>query len=168
MNPLSILRQFVKGLTAETTPGQVAAGAALGMLAGLLPKATLTGQAAIALMFIFRVNLPLAAVTMFAVMLLNPWLDRITDPLGYALLTWPAMNPLWTALYNTPFIPWTGFNNTVLAGGLITGLLLFLPVYFFARKAAVSFGPGIRSAAAGSRLIGGIRKSWLFDWYFRD
>lgn len=121
MNPLAIIRQFFQGLTAETTPGQIGAGITLGFLIGLMPKATLTAQVLIIVMMATRVNIPMAVLTVFAVSLVNPLLDKITDPLGYALLTSEALRPLWTKLYNMPLAPWTGFNNTVVPGGLVLG-----------------------------------------------
>ena len=167
MNPLGLIRQFIKGLTTETEPPQIAAGVALGFLIGLLPKATLTVQLLLVLVMAMRVNFPIALLTIFATMPLNPLLDRITDPLGYALLSAPALAPLWTKLYNTPVMPWTGFNNTVMIGGLVFGLLMFVPVYFLASKAAAVYNERLKVKVMNSRLLKGLKSSWMFDWYFK-
>ena len=60
MTPLGIIRSVIKGITQNTTPNELAAGAALGMIAGLVPKANLTAQALLVLIMVFRVNVPLA------------------------------------------------------------------------------------------------------------
>jgi uncharacterized protein (TIGR03546 family) len=39
------------------------------------------------------------------------------------------LQPLLTTLYNTPFVPFTQFNNTLVAGGLVAGIVLWLPVF---------------------------------------
>ena len=157
MNPLGIIRQFIKGLTTETEPPQIAAGVALGFLIGLLPKATLTAQLLLVLVMALRVNFPMALLTIFSVTLINPVFDRLTDPLGYALLTAPALAPLWTKLYNMPVLPWTGFNNTVLLGGLIAGLALWAPVYFAAKKGAAAYNERFKAKVMNSKLVKGLK-----------
>ena len=168
MNPLGLLRQFIKGLTTETEPPQIAAGVALGFLIGLLPKATLTVQLLLVLVMALRVNFPIALLAICATVPFNPLFDRLTDPLGYALLSAPALAPLWTMLYNLPVLPWTGFNNTVLLGGLVFGLLLFAPVYFAARKGAAVYNERLKDKVMNSKLVKGLKCSWLFDWYFKE
>lgn len=168
MNPLGLIRQFIKGLTTETEPPQIAAAVALGFLIGLLPKATLTAQLLLILVMALRVNFPMALLTIFATVMVNPVLDRITDPLGYALLSAPALAPLWTKLYNMPVLPWTGFNNTVLLGGLIFGLVMFAPVYLCARKGAAVYNARFKERAMNSKIVKSLKSSWLLDWYFKQ
>jgi len=167
MNPLGLIRQLIKGLTTETEPPQIAAAVALGFLIGLLPKATLTAQLLLILVMALRVNFPMALLAIFATVAVNPVFDRITDPLGYAFLSAPALAPLWTKLYNMPVLPWTGFNNTVLLGGLIFGLVMFVPVYLCARKGAVTYNKHFKEKVAASKLVKGLKGSWLMDWYFK-
>ena len=167
MTPLGLIRQFIQGLTAETEPPQIAGAVALGFLIGLLPKTTLTAQLLLILLMALRINVPMALLAILATALVNPVFDRITDPLGYALLSAPALAPLWTKLYNMPVLPWTGFNNTVLLGGLIFGLIMFMPVYLCARRGAVVYNARFREKVMSSKLVKGFKGSWLFDWYFK-
>ncbi len=167
MNPIALIRQFFKGLTAETTPGQIGAGIMLGFLIGLMPKATLTAQFLIVLMMATRVNIPMAIITVFAVSLINPLFDRLTDPIGYALLTSEALRPFWTKLYNMPIAPWTGFNNTVVPGGLVLGALLSAPVYLAGRRFGVFYNDKFRDRLMNSKFIKSLRASVLLDWYFK-
>src|SRR3989338_7521527 len=166
MNPLAIIRQFFQGLTAETTPGQIGAGITLGFLIGLMPKATLTAQLLIILMMAMRVNIPMAILSVLAVSLANPLLDRISDPIGYALLTSGALRPLWTSLYNMPIAPWTGFNNTVVPGGLVLGALLSAPVFFAGRRFGVFYNEKFRDRVMNSRFVKGLKASSLLYFYF--
>lgn len=167
MNPIAILRQFFHGLTAETAPGQIGAGITLGFLIGLMPKATLTAQLLIILMLAVRVNIPMAMLTVIAVSLLNPLLDKLTDPVGYALLTSEALRPLWTRLYNMPLVPWTGFNDTVVPGGLALGAVFCAPVYFAGRRFGVFYNEKFRARVTNSRFVKSLKASWLLDWYFK-
>jgi len=167
MNPLSLLRQFISGLTSDTDPGQIGWGIALGFLIGLLPKATLTAQLLLVLLMALRINIPMALITILLVTFVNPLMDKLTDPVGYYLLTSPALYPLWTKLYNTPVLPWTGFNNTVLTGGLVVGLVLMFPVYLVGRRFGVFYNDKFRDKLMNSKLVKGLKASWLFDWYFK-
>ena len=167
MNPLSLIRQFIKGLTSDTDPGQIGWGIALGFLIGLLPKATLTAQLLLVLLMALRINIPMALITVLLMTFVNPLMDKLTDPVGYYLLTSPALTPLWTKLYNMPVIPWTGFNNTVLTGGLVVGLILMFPVYFAGRRFGVFYNDKFRDSLMNSKFVKGLKASWLFDWYFK-
>ncbi len=168
MNPLAILRKFVKGLTSDTAPAQIGAGVALGFLIGLMPKATLTAQVLLVAVMASRVNIPMALLTALGVSLLNPLLDKVTDPIGYAILTARSLRPLWTRLYNMPIVPWTGFNDTVVAGGLAFGAALLAPVYLAGRKFGVFYNEKFRDRLMGSRAVKAVKASWLLDWYFKE
>jgi len=167
MNPLSILRQFIKGLTSDTDPSQIGWGIALGFVIGLIPKANLTAQLLLVLLMALKVNIPMGLIAMFLVSFVNPLFDKVTDPIGYALLTSDALAPLWTALYNMPVLPWTGFNNTVLLGGLLLGGALFVPVYFAGRRFGVFYNEKFRERVMNSKFVKGLKASFLFDWYFK-
>ena len=168
MNPLSLIRQFIKGLTSDTEPGQIGWGIALGFFIGLLPKATLTVQVLLVLLMALRVNLPMALLAMFATMLVNPLMDALTDPLGYYLLSSSALYPLWAGLYNVPILPWTGFNNTVMLGGIVAGLVLLVPVYLAGRKFGAYYNGKLKEKITGSKFVKSLKASWLFDWYFKE
>jgi uncharacterized protein (TIGR03546 family) len=105
---------------------------------------------------------------MFLVSFVNPLADKLSDPLGYALLTSDALTPLWTALYNMPVMPWTDFNNSVLLGGLIIGMVLFVPVYFAGRRFGVFYNDKFRDRVMNSKFVKGMKASVLFDWYFKE
>ncbi len=167
MNPIGLFRQFIQGLTSDTDPRQIGAGIALGFAIGLLPKATLTAQLLIVLLMATRVNIPMALLAALAVSLLNPLLDKVSDPIGYALLTCQALRPLWTKLYNMPMVPWTGFNNTVVPGGLVLGTALFAPVYFAGKRFGVFYNERFRDRLANSGIAKGLKASWILEWYFK-
>jgi uncharacterized protein (TIGR03546 family) len=52
------------------------------------------------------------------------------DTVGWGILHIETLQPLFTGLYNMPFVPLTKFNNTLVAGGLVSGVILWLPVFF--------------------------------------
>ncbi|MBI4656895.1 MAG: TIGR03546 family protein [Elusimicrobia bacterium] len=164
----SFIRQFIKGLTKETDPDQIAGGIALGFVIGLIPKANLTAQLLIMLLMALRVNVPFAFLSIFFVSLINPLFDLISDPLGHYVLSIPSLNSFWTKIYNMPLVPWTDFNNTVLTGGLIIGIVLWTPVYLYSRKFAVVYNEKYKTKFLDSKAVKAFKKSWLLDWYFKE
>jgi len=132
-----------------------------------MPKATLTAQLLIVLLMAARVNIPMALLSVLAVSLANPLIDKISDPIGYALLTSETLRPVWTKLYNTPLLPWTGFNNTVVPGGLALGAVLVAPVYLAGKRFGVFYNAKFRDRMMNSKIVKGLKASWLFDWYFK-
>ena len=54
----------------------------------------------------------------------------LVDLVGWEILHIESLQPLYTSLYNMPFVPFTNFNNTLVAGGMVIGIVLWLPVYF--------------------------------------
>jgi len=168
MNPLSLIRQFIRGLTKETEPYQIGLGIAFGTAIGLIPKSNLTAQLLLILLMATKANLPFALITIFSVSALNPLFDRISDPLGYFALSRDSLAPFFTSLYNMPIAPWTDFNNTVLLGGLILGLALFFPCYLAGKKFGVYYNAKFKERFTNSKIVKSMKKSWLLDWYFKE
>jgi hypothetical protein len=55
--------------------------------------------------------------------------DPLFHSIGQTLLTAPALQVLYTRLYELPFAPWTAFNNTIVCGSALVGLTAFYPTY---------------------------------------
>jgi len=130
---LRLVRNLVKALVAEDTPQQLAAGLALGMAAGLIPKSSLFAHLGLMLVCMLQVNLAagLASAALFSIV--SPLLDPVTHALGgLFLVKLGFLAPVWTFLYNVPVLPWTRFNNTVVLGSLLLGTALVYPAYLAA------------------------------------
>ncbi len=49
-------------------------------------------------------------------------------------------------------VPYTNFNNTVVAGGFLLGLVFFYPVYFLARRLIIKYRSAVTDGIMGSRF----------------
>ena len=127
------LRIALKALIAEATPGQLALGFALGVLIGLVPKGNLTAIVLGVVLAASRANLGVAAATIIAFSFASPWFDPVSHQIGTYLLGHPFLLSTWTKLYNTPVMPWTAFNNSVVLGSFVIGLILVYPLYRLSR-----------------------------------
>jgi uncharacterized protein (TIGR03546 family) len=128
------LRLILKALITDSKPSQLALGFAFGILIGLVPKGNLLAIAPGVIMAATRANLGVAAATILCVSLASPLVDPVTHAVGHFLLSMPQLAETWTWLYNQPVVPWTGFNNTVVLGSFVCGLILMYPCHRLAKR----------------------------------
>jgi len=136
-----LIRLLAGVLKANVSPKQLALGVAMGMLLGLVPKGNLIAIALTTALFASRVHLGSAAVASIGFSWIGLLLDPLSDRLGEVILTWGPFQPLFARLYELPLVPWTMFNNTVVCGSLIIGLLAFYPVYRASRWGFERYAP---------------------------
>jgi uncharacterized protein (TIGR03546 family) len=120
---------FFMALNGNVKKEQIAAGFSWGLLLALLPMPGFFWVLLFVVSFFFRHNHAAKIFVMALVKLISLSLLPRIDELGWAILHIEKLQPLFTTLYNTPFVPFTGYNNTLVAGGLVTGIVLWLPVY---------------------------------------
>jgi uncharacterized protein (TIGR03546 family) len=137
------LRFLAQALLLDATPRQLAAGFALGMLIGLVPKGNLIAISLMALFCALRINLAAGTGSIALFAWVGMSLDPISHRVGHYLLTHQALEPFWTSLYDVKFMPWTAYNNTVVLGSLAIGLALLVPVYALSRPVFARFAPGL-------------------------
>ncbi|HEY1067922.1 MAG TPA: TIGR03546 family protein, partial [Pirellulales bacterium] len=166
---LALVRSFAELAVCETAPRRMAAGTALGVWIGLVPKDNLLAMGLGMLLLSLNVDMGAAmlaaAVTMWAAVPLSPLLDE----LGGALLTWETLAPFWTRLANLPVVPWTSFNNTLVLGGFAAGLALLYPVYRLSRPAYERFVPKLRKIIKKYELLAWLKRleqavNWKRRW----
>jgi uncharacterized protein (TIGR03546 family) len=164
---LQFISQFIKVLRAGATPGQIAGGFALGFMIGLMPFLTLQGIGLMLILFFLNVNLAAASFAIFVSSFVAFLFDPLFHNLGFYVLTGvPALHSLWTALYNMPVAPLSRFNNTVVMGSFVSGLVLALPVFLLIRKGVISYRAGLEEKIKRWKIVRWITGSKLATWYF--
>jgi uncharacterized protein (TIGR03546 family) len=124
------LRLAFGALLGGDSPRQLAAGFALGMVLGLVPKGNLIALSLCVLIFSLRVNTSLALVAAVAFSWAGSILDPLAGKLGLQVLSMGSLQATYASVFNLPLGPWLGFNNTVVTGSLLMGLYLMYPVYW--------------------------------------
>ncbi|HXT00824.1 MAG TPA: TIGR03546 family protein [Elusimicrobiota bacterium] len=130
MNPLGTLKSLLLAFHGGGEPRHLAAGFALGAALGLVPKGNLFAAGFFLLFFLFNVDKGMAAITAAVFTAIAYAIDPVAHALGLFLLKAGALRGLWTVLYGLPIVPWTRFNNTVVLGNLVLGLVFYLPLYY--------------------------------------
>jgi len=163
---LQIVKNFIQILRSGQTPRQIAGGFALGSMIGLMPLLTLQGAFLWLILFILDVNLSAALLSITLFTLISYLFDPIFHAVGYFFLAdMNALHGLWTDLYNAPIAPLTRFNNTVVLGSLLFGLVLFLPVYFGMKRFVLAYRLHLHSKIEKWKIYQVISKSTLVRWY---
>ena len=119
---------FTRALTTESAPRRVAMGFAMGIAIGLVPKGNLTAVFLIGMLFAMRVNLISALASGVVCSLLAPLGDPLFHAIGTHLLMLPRPQGFYSRVWQTPLVPWTQLNNTVVLGSFVVGLLQLFPM----------------------------------------
>lgn len=149
---LKPVRLCLRALSGQSAPRQLSMGLALGILVGLVPKGNLLAVLLGLVLAASRVNLAVAAAAIVCCSLASPLLDPVSHLVGSWLLHQPGLSAAWTWLYNQPVVRWTAFNNSVVLGSFVTGLLLLYPAHRMSHPLFEKY-----SAVAGMW----VRRFWL-------
>jgi uncharacterized protein (TIGR03546 family) len=163
---LKLLQSFVRALHSDGTPQQVAAGFALGAALGLTPLMSLHNLLVIAAIFLLRVSVPGAILGWLIMLPLGFLLDPLFDAAGNALLIDAGqLQPVWTALYNTPVLSLSNVNNTVVLGSVVGWLVLAFPIFLLARAGVRRYRATLGPRIERSRAVRAVRATKLYNLY---
>ena len=149
---LKLLKQIIVIFQTDISPNQVAWGFALGAILGLVPNMFMKLVLFIVIMM-FRVNVSAAFLAWAVYEILSFALDPLFDIIGYQVLTIGSLNAFYTWLYNLPVVPFTKFNNTVVMGSLIVGIILIIPNMIIAKKLLVYYRTHLRDKVSKWKIV---------------
>src|SRR6266850_2975239 len=130
---LKLIQSIIKTLHSDGTPGQVGAGIALGAALGLTPLMNVHNLIVFSLIVVLNVSFGGGMLGWVLFVPIGFLLDPLFDKIGLSLLTASSLRPLWTDWTNTPILPFTNFNNTVVLGSFVSWVVLAIPIFFAAR-----------------------------------
>jgi uncharacterized protein (TIGR03546 family) len=162
---LKLIQSIIKTLHSEGTPGQVALGIALGSVLGLTPLMNVHNLLIFSLIVLLNVSFGGAMLGWALFVPLGFLLDPVFHRIGESLLTAPSLRPLWTSWYNTPLIPYTNFNNTVVLGSVVAWLVLAVPIFFAARWGVARYRATIGERVQQSRFYKAVTASKAYNIY---
>lgn len=163
---LKLLQSLIKALNSDGTPGQVAAGIALGAVFGLTPLINLHNLVLFGLAIILNVSFP---GVMLGWVLFLPFgfaLDPLFDLVGRTLLVdAAALVPFWTWAYNTPILALTNFNNTIVLGSVVVWAAALLPLFFLLRWLVAKYRATIYARLQRTQLFRAVKASKIYNAY---
>ncbi len=155
---IKAIAKLILALNGNVKKSQIAAGFAWGVVLGLVPAGNFFWVVLFLLSFFFKHNHASKLLIMAVLKLLSPLIAPLVDLLGWEILHIEALQPVFTAWYNMPFVPFTGFNNTLVAGGLVGGVALCLPVFFLFLGLIFLYRNTVGEKVRNSKLVKAITK----------
>jgi uncharacterized protein (TIGR03546 family) len=162
---LKLIQSIIKTLHSAGTPGQVAAGMALGSALGLTPIMNLHNLVIFALLVLLNVSFGGGMLGWMLFVPVGFLLDPAFHAIGLSLLEAPALRPLWTSLTNTPILPYTNFNNTVVLGSFVGWAILAVPIFFAARYGVARYRATIGERVKQTRFYKAVTASQAYNIY---
>ena len=162
---VKLIQSLLGALHSEGTPGQLAAGIALGSIMGLTPLVNLHNAVVFALILLLNVSFAGGMLGWAVFVPVGFVLDPLFDWIGHQLLFAESLRSLWTSLYNMPIVPLTNFNNTIVLGSLVFALLFSIPLFFAARWAVMRYRATIGERVRQSKWYRALTASKLYNVY---
>lgn len=159
------LINLIRLLHSDTGQNQIAAGLSFGVFLGFAPFLSLQTLLVLFIVFIFKIQLGAAFLSAFFFKFIAYLLDPVADPIGRSMLENESLRPLWTSMYNVPFLPMTRFNNSIILGSFAISLILCPILFFIFRKLVVQYQTKLVQKFESSKMWKIFKATKLYDWY---
>lgn len=156
---------LIQLLNSETGTNQIAGGLALGIILGFSPFLSLQTFLVILILLFFRFQIGAAFLAGFFFKFVAFLIDPLADLLGKAALEAEALRGLWTFLYHAPLVPLTRFNNSIVLGSGILGVLLAIPMFFVFRRWIVAYRVQVVARIKETKYWKALQATSLYKWY---
>ena len=127
---ISFIAKLIVALNSNSRPSELASGIAFGFWLALIPGGNLLWIALFIIAFFLKHNIAALLLSLGIFRLFISIFDPILDRIGGALLEYPVLQDFFTSLYNAPYLSYSNFNNTIVTGGFILGIILWGPIFF--------------------------------------
>jgi uncharacterized protein (TIGR03546 family) len=160
---LNQILKFLAALNSGTKPGELALASVVAMFAAF----TLTPFNF--LFYLFLILILNANTSMFFLMLLffkaiSLAIDPAGDIVGYAVLTAPPLQVLFTSLSALPVAPFTRFNNTLIMGGFIIAMIAAAPVWLGTRAFILYYRKNLQEKIEKAKIIKALNLGGVIDF----
>lgn len=163
---VKLVQSLAKALNSEGTPGQVAAGIAMGACVGLTPMLSLHNLLVVGVILFFRVSVPGAMLGWLAFTPVGFALDPVFDRIGTWLIAdVTALRDVWVTLYNTPVVALGNPTNTIVAGSFVFWTVAAVPIFFATRWAIGRYRATIYERYKDHRFFKALRASKVYSAY---
>lgn len=162
---LTVLAKILKVLNSEDKPWQIAAAVVLAAYMGLTPLGALHNAVLLLLVLWLRVNLTLFLVSFVLFTAIAFAVDPLSNQLGLLLLNAPALQALWTSLYDSTVWRALAYNNSLVLGSFALASLLSVPLFFSVVFVVRNYRERIQQKLQQSRFMHLVKGSKLFSIY---
>jgi uncharacterized protein (TIGR03546 family) len=162
---IKLIQSLFGALHSEGTPGQLAAGIALGSIMGLTPLVNVHNAVVFAAIVLLNVSFAGGMLGWALFVPIGFLLDPLFDWIGHALLLAEPLRGFWTSLYNVPVAPLTNFNNTIVLGSVVFALVFFVPLFVVTRWAVARYRVSVGARVRQSKFYRALMASKVYNVY---
>ena len=157
------IAKLIVAMNGNLSKRQIAAGFAWGLLLGLVPVGNALWIVLFVISFFFKTHRASKLLVMAILKAASGFLMPLVDMAGWEVLHVEALQPVFTELYNMPFVPFTKFYNTLVAGGLTCGVVLWLPVFLLIFMLVPLYRNNVAPKIRNNKLVVSIKKAPLIS-----
>ncbi|MCK6596277.1 MAG: TIGR03546 family protein [Bacteriovoracaceae bacterium] len=158
---------FIKLLNSDTGNISLALGMTCGFILGMTPVLSLHCLLVFLLLFIFRIQIGAAFVVAFFVKFIAYLMDPVFDSVGQSVLSMPALQSVFTTLYNMPIVPYTRFNNSIVMGSAVVTFVLSPFIFLLSQQFIVKYREVIVARFEKTKLWKLIKATSFYQWYYK-
>ena len=136
---LRLIIKVLKALNSNEAPWQISLGIIFGSILGLTPFLSLHNLVVLFLALVINLNISMMIVSCAVFSLIAYALDPLFHQLGFAILTFPGLEGLWTQFFSCPILLLANLNNTIVMGSLISTLAIAIPLFFLLNILVVKY-----------------------------
>jgi uncharacterized protein (TIGR03546 family) len=162
---LKLIQSILRTLHSDGTPGQVAAGIAIGAALGLTPLFNIHNLVIFGFILLLNVSFGGAMLGWALFVPVGFLLDPVFHSLGLELLHASSLRPMWTTWANAPMLPYTNFNNTVVLGSVVGWAVLAVPIFFAARYGIARYRATVGERVRRSKFYQAVTASKAYNVY---
>ncbi|MCM1320706.1 MAG: TIGR03546 family protein [Bacteroides sp.] len=155
---IKVLTKILNAVNSNKHPGEIAHAVSCAMLLGFLPKNNALWY--LIAVFCLFLNIHKGAFVLCTALFsfIAPSFDNFFDSVGYSVLHIGALELLFAKLLDIPFVAFTRFNNTIVAGALVCSVILYIPLYGAVRGCIALFRRYLIPTVRKTKLIAIISK----------
>jgi uncharacterized protein (TIGR03546 family) len=155
---ISFIAKIIVALNNNSRPGEMASAIAFGFWLALIPGGNLLWIFLFIIAFLLKHNTGAFLFSLAIFRLLAPFFDHILDNAGFFVLQLPVLQGFYTDLYNIPLVPYSNFNNSIVMGGFLLGLISWLPLFLLFLFLVKLYRKKVAPKVADSRIVKAMKK----------
>ncbi|HMA69167.1 MAG TPA: TIGR03546 family protein [Candidatus Mcinerneyibacterium sp.] len=150
--------KILKAINSNKMPNEIAAGIAMGFLLAMMPVKNLFWITIFIITLFLKINLSMQLVSIAVLKTFIFILDPIINRIGLFLLNIKFLEPVFNFLYNMPLMPFTNYNNSIVMGSFLFGVILWYPVYRLSIAGVIKYRLNVRDKIIKSKIYKTITK----------
>ncbi len=162
---LTLLAKLFHALNSESSTRQISLAITLGFIMGLAPLLTLQNLVILLVVLLLRVNLGAFILSVGVFSGISTLLSGAIVKVGESLLTSPAFNELFTAMYQLSIFKLGHWHHTYTLGALVLGCLLAIPLYFVIKFLIEKYRVHIMATFEKFRIVKALKASRFYRVY---